>query len=300
MVGRPILDLDLLRTLVVLSEEGSFTRTAARVGRTQSAVTLQIQKLEDLVGAPLATRAKGAPVELTAQGLALIGTAREMLALNDSVFQAVEAADPAAKIRLGASSTYLPFFLQGAIDDVRARRPGLMVELTEGYSCQIAPQIKEGAFDLVVCSIGHEPRGWPVTEVWRGPLRWITAIDGVAHRRNPVPLSLPPGGCPWKPAWMDDCYWRSATLRTLERHGVAHRVVSAATAMHGLYGPVLTGEAVTVTHGGNVPSGLRVLGDDEGLPKLPNDQVVLFKSRTATQPLTDLFAEAICANYSCG
>eukprot|EP01037_Dinobryon_pediforme_P048352 gene48352-biopygen26732 len=72
MVMRPILDLDLLHTLVVLAEETSFTRTAKRVGRTQSAVTLQVQKLEDALQQPLVVRSKGGPVELTPQGRALI------------------------------------------------------------------------------------------------------------------------------------------------------------------------------------------------------------------------------------
>ena len=76
---RPNLDLDLLRTLVCIAEELSFTRAAERVGRTQSAVTLQIQKLEALVRQPLVVRSKGGPIELTPQGRALVEKARAML-----------------------------------------------------------------------------------------------------------------------------------------------------------------------------------------------------------------------------
>jgi DNA-binding transcriptional LysR family regulator len=300
LVNRPILDLDLLRTLVILAEEASFTKTARRVGRSQSAITLQIQKLEDLVRTPLVARAKGAPVELTPHGAALVETARAMLALNDSVFLTLDAAALPERVRLASSSTYIPFYLQRTLDEMRVRRPNLTVEVTEGYSCQIAPEVKDGAFDLVVCEGNHEPRGWPVTEVWRGRLRWIGAANGAAHRLDPVPLSLPPGNCPWKPPWLEDCFWRSAAVRTLERNGVAHRIVAAASSMEGLYAPVLAGEAVTITHGGAVPRGLRALGDDEGLPLLPEVSVVLFKSRSAPQPGTDLVAETICSNFRLG
>src|SRR5271170_5647142 len=111
MPARPNLDLDLLRTLVCIAEESSFTRAAERVGRTQSAVTLQVQKLEAMVRQPLVVRSKGGPVELTPQGLKLVESARVMLALNDEVLRAVAARDLPATVRLGVSTAYKPFYL---------------------------------------------------------------------------------------------------------------------------------------------------------------------------------------------
>ena len=105
MALRPSFDLDLLRTLVFIAEEGSFTKAAELVGRTQSAVTLQIQKLEGLARQPLLVRAKGGPVELTPQGRLLVEKARTMLALNDEAFKAIGSADIPTKVRLGAANT---------------------------------------------------------------------------------------------------------------------------------------------------------------------------------------------------
>jgi DNA-binding transcriptional LysR family regulator len=82
MALRPILHLDLLRTLVCIAEELSFTRAAQRVGRTQSAITLQIQKLEALVGQPLVVRSKGGPIELTPQGHQRGGVCEAFLGLE--------------------------------------------------------------------------------------------------------------------------------------------------------------------------------------------------------------------------
>src|SRR5215471_14652362 len=89
MALHPVLDLDFLRTLVFVAEEASFTRAAERIGRTQSAVTLQIQKLEALVGRALLVGSKGGPVELTPHGRVLVEHAKAMLKLNDDALRVV-------------------------------------------------------------------------------------------------------------------------------------------------------------------------------------------------------------------
>jgi len=297
MPARPNLDLDLLRTLVCIAEESSFTRAAERVGRTQSAVTLQIQKLEALVRQPLVVRSKGGPIELTPQGRALVEKARAMLSLNDEAFDSLGPSRAPAKLRLASAQEYSVFFLPGSIDVFRARYPNVVVEVIEGFSCQITPQIRNGLFDIVVCESSHTPKGWEPTEIWRGPLRWVTSKANPAHGRTTLPLSLSPADCPWRPAWMDDCFWRSAPLQALERSGRKHSVVSAASSMAGLYAPVLNGDAVTISLGFNLPDGLRCVEADEGLPELPDLRIVLLKSRTARQPHANAFAEAIVSSF---
>lgn len=101
MALRPALDLELLRTLVFIAEEASFTKAADRVGRTQSAVTLQVQKLESLVGQTLVVRSKGGPVELTPRGRALVENARAMLKLNDEALRAMADEETPTTVRLG-------------------------------------------------------------------------------------------------------------------------------------------------------------------------------------------------------
>jgi DNA-binding transcriptional LysR family regulator len=257
MPARPNLDLDLLRTLVCIAEESSFTRAAERVGRTQSAVTLQIQKLEALVRQPLVVRSKGGPIQLTPQGRALVEKARAMLSLNDEAFRSLGPNQAAAKLRLASAADYSGFFLAGSIEAFHARYPAAVVEVVEGFSCQIAPQVRTGLFDIVVCEGTHTPKGWEPTEIWRGPLRWVTSRANPAHGRTPLPLSLSPADCPWRPPWMDDCFWRSAPIQALERAGREHRVVSAASSMASLYAPVLKGDVVTISLGFGLPDELR-------------------------------------------
>jgi DNA-binding transcriptional LysR family regulator len=298
MTARPNLDIDLLRTLVCIAEEESFTKAAERIGRTQSAVTLQVQKLEALIGQVLVARSKGGPVELTPHGRTLVESARAILKLNDDAFRALASPGVPATVRLGTSSAYIPFYLTKSLDLFRAGHPGTLVEVTDGYSCQLAPQIRDGTFDLVLCQASHEPRGWASTEVWRGPLRWITSTAHTAHLQDPLPLCLTPAKCPWLPPWMDDCYWRSVALRVLRGAGKAHQVVASGVSMEALYAPVSAGEAVTVTHGQRLPAGLRAMRDDEGLPQLPDDVAIIIKSRNAVQPHTDALMEIIRSTFS--
>lgn len=297
MAPRPALDLELLRTLVFIAEEASFTKAAERVGRTQSAVTLQVQKLEGLVGQTLVARAKGGPVELTQHGRALVENARAMLKINDDTLRALTANDAPATVKIGASITYLHCYLEETLDRFRAAHPQVLVEVTDGYSCQITPHVRDGKFDLVLTQSPHEPRGWPVTEVWRGPLRWITSETHATHLQDPVPLCLTPANCPWLPSWMEDCYWRNVAMNALKRAGRPYRIVASGVSMETLYAPVLAGRAITVTNGAQMPEGLRAVQENEGLPALPDDVLVMLKSRTAPQPYTDALADIVLSTF---
>jgi DNA-binding transcriptional LysR family regulator len=298
MALRPALDLELLRTLVFIAEEASFTKAAERVGRTQSAVTLQVQKLEGLVGQTLVVRSKGGPVELTPQGKSLVESARAMLKLNDEALRAVASAEAPVTVRLGASTAYLHAFLERSLEQFRELYPNALVEVTEGNSCQVTPRIRDDSFDLVVCQSDHAPRGWPATVLGREPLRWITSIERPVHRDDPLPLSLVPANCPWLPPWMDDCFWRAIALKALDGVNRAYRVVSSSSSMEGLYAPVLAGRAVTVATARGLPPGLRIVSDEEGLPPLGDDVAVLIKSRGASAPHIDALAEIIASSFT--
>ena len=188
-----------------------------------------------------------------------------------------------------------PAYLDETLKAFRELYPHALVELSEGNSCQLAPQVRDGGFDLVLCTAGHEPRGWPSTSIARAPLKWITSIEHAPHLRDPLPVCLVPAHCPWLPPWMEDCIWRSVALRALQ--GRRYQIVASANSFKGLYAPVLAGEAVTLSTPVNLPPGLRTLSADEGFPALPDDEVIVIKSRNAAQPHTDAFAEAILANF---
>jgi DNA-binding transcriptional LysR family regulator len=110
-----------------------------------------------------------------------------MLKLNDDAFRALASRDHAATLRFATSAEYVPFFLTDALDAFRAEYPDVVVEVTDGLSCQLAPQVRDGRFDLVLCHEDLAPRNWESTEVWRGPLKWITSEARSVHLEEPLP-----------------------------------------------------------------------------------------------------------------
>jgi DNA-binding transcriptional LysR family regulator len=206
----PVLDLELLRTLVMIAEEGSFTRAAERVGRTQSAVSLQVQRLEGFVGHAVLSRSKGGTVELTAEGRFLVERSRELLALNDKVLISLRGPPTHDAVRLGVPEAFSQLYMPSVLSRFAKRYPTVAEEISHGASCEQVARLRNGDLDLIVCQSGHEPRQWPAVELWRAPLRWITSETYAKHLEDPLPLSLSPGNCPWRPPWLDECVWRGS------------------------------------------------------------------------------------------
>lgn len=293
MPSAPALDLDLLRTLAIIAEENSFTRAGDRVGRTQSTVSLQVQRLEALVGKPLVVRGRGNNVELTHEGRLLVERSKALLKINDEILSDLRSAGTHSTVRLGAPDTYAHLFLSPVLEAFAAEHPSTSVQLSHGWSCELASHLKAGNLDLMLCNEGHEPRQWPTVELMRIPLRWVASAKHHAYRADPLPLAVSPDDCPWRAAWMDECIWRGAARRALERAGRAYRIVSTSSAVEGQQALALTGLAVTVLIDHMVVPGLRVVGRDEGLPDLPDTGLLLVKSPDARQPETDALASII-------
>ena len=292
MVVTPALDLDLVRTLVLIAEEKSFTRAAERVGRTQSAVSLQVQRLEAVVGHTLVSRGKGG-VELTAHGEELVERGRALLALNDEIIQSLHARSGHTAVRLGFDGGYARLWIPDILARFAAAQPGIAVETSRAGSCELVPRLKAGELDLVVCEAGYEPRQWPATPVWRGRLEWITSDTHRRHLDDPLPLVLVPGNCPLRPPWLADCPWRDAPMRALERAGRRYKIVATADTVWSLHDAVTAGLAVTAMPANDLPQGLRPVCPDEGLPALPEVSLLMLKASQPRQPLTDILAAQI-------
>jgi DNA-binding transcriptional LysR family regulator len=293
----PALDLDLLRTLVLIAQERSFTRAAERIGRTQSAVSLQMQRLETLIGQPVLVRAKGGTIELTPAGKLLLDRSRDLLALNDEILSELRKPASAGEVRLGApedfSRRYLPMVLAG----FARSHPGVSVEISQGPSCQHVPMLTDGALDLMICEGGIEPRRWPAVELHRASLRWITSRQHDVHRQDPVPLVLSPGNCPFRPAWLSECIWRGAAIHAMEKAGRRYRVVSTSSTQAGQQAAALAGLGLTVSTTIDLPEGLRALEPKEGFPPLPDTGMLLLKATDARQPVTDALAAEIIGAF---
>ncbi len=282
------LDPDLLRVFVLIAEGRSFTQAATAVGRTQSAVSMQVKRLEEVLGQPVLARGRGGGVDLTAHGQYLLDRARQILSLNDEVLATFREPAIAGRVRLGTPDDYAPHLLPRVLRRFAETHPAVEVEVICAPSTDCVERLRAGDLDLTLCSEGNEPRGWEAKPLWKGDLVWVTASRYAPHRRRPLPLALA----------HPQCLWRRSALKALDRAGVPHRIAYTSASQIGTHAPVMAGLAVTVSARFWLPEGLRVLRREEGLPDLPQFGITLLKARHPSQPVTDALAEHIEASFA--
>ncbi|KQQ23553.1 LysR family transcriptional regulator [Methylobacterium sp. Leaf123] len=206
------LDLDLVRTFVTICEAGTFVRAAERVGRTPSAISLQVKRLEERLGRALFLRQPRAVVP-TADGEALLGLGRRLLALNDEVVAFFDAPPMEGRVRFGAPNDSGLFALPAMLRRFAATHPQVEVDVRLDASRLLVEALAEGELDLVLYA-GHLPSNRAAQVVHSEDLVWIGLRGGLAEARRPLPLALCQSGCTW----------RAAALDALDQAGIPYRV----------------------------------------------------------------------------
>ena len=283
----PGLDPDLLRTFTCIAEDGSFTRAAQRVGRTQSAVSMQMQRLEALLGERLLSRGKGGAVHLTPHGEFLLHRARDLLALNDEIWTSFRAPVVHGTVRLGTPDDYALRYLPQILKRFAESHPSVQVDVLCLPSSELVERLRAGELDLTLCSDGNRPRGMTGEPLWQGPLHWITSTRHAPHRLDPLPVALA----------SDHCTWAAAAIRALDGAGRRYRMAYRSATQLGTQAPVVAGLAVTVATISWLPEGLRPVRPEEGLPPLPDFGILLLRNPEARQPMTDALAAYITDTF---
>ena len=280
------IDTDLLRDFVLIAEGRSFTRAAALVGRTQSAVSMQVKRLEEILGQEVFQRSKGGSVELTPHGQYLLARARQILWLNDEVLATFHEPAIAGRVRLGTPDDYAFRYLPPILMRFAETHPAVEVAVSCLPSTELVRQLKAGELDLTLVSEGNEAPGFSATPLWRGPLTWITSTRYAPHRQNPLPLALAHEGCAW----------RRAAVAALDKAGRPYRIAYTSGTQVGTHAPVLVGLAVTVSALSWLPDGLRPVRPDEGLPPLPDFGIMMLRGHSQL-PVVDALASHIEASF---
>jgi DNA-binding transcriptional LysR family regulator len=260
------LDIDALRSFSAIAEQRNFTRAAERVSRTQSAVSMQIKKLETLLGFALFVRTKRS-VALTPRGEQLLAYAQPILHLNDEGVRAVCQAPLEGRLRLGITEYFAPQWMPGILNAFRASHPTLDVQVTAGVTGYLRGLHGAGELDMV---IGRRELG--STEgalIRREKLVWAASPTLQLRPREPVSLALLPLGCGI----------RNLVVETLEAKGRAWRLAYCGPSVLGLQAAVAAGLAVSCLTRSALLKGFRTLGSREGLPPLPDSELALFNSR---------------------
>uniref|UniRef100_UPI000D354CB0 LysR family transcriptional regulator n=1 Tax=unclassified Variovorax TaxID=663243 RepID=UPI000D354CB0 len=272
------LDIDLLRSFVAIAEAGVLGRAAARVGRTQSALSMQMQKLEGIVEQPLLHRT-GRGVVLTAGGERLLVRARELLRQHDEALAELRGEQLSGVLRFSCPDDYAVVFLPYLLQGFASLHPQVQVHVTCAPTPRLHELLARRAIDLALVSVA--PGTAHASEVIRHePLVWVAQRGGAAAALDPLPLAL---GAP-------DALDHLWPQRALEAAGRAYRLAYASSSLSGLVGMARSGQAVIVLTRTAVPDDLQVLTTEQGLPELPSVGVTLAFDRQAPTALTAAFA----------
>lgn len=229
----PDLKIELLRALVAVADAGSFTAASGQVGRSQSAVSQKILRLEETVGCRLFDR-NSRSLRLTPEGEQLLASARQMIELNEEAVRRVMRAHVGGNLRLGISEDFIPARLPRLLSRFVRLYPDLHLDLKTGLSCDMIAAFDAGALDMVIAK--REATAQRGRVIWREPLAWLAAQDFVFDTAKPLPLVLlrPP------------CTYRQLMLETLDAARQPWTLACTASSLMGVQAAVAGGLGVTV------------------------------------------------------
>ena len=277
------LDLDLLRTFVAVADLNTFAAATAAVCRTQSAVSQQMQRLEQLVGKELFAR-HGRNKLLTEHGIQLLGYARKILRFNDEACMSLMFSNLQGVLTLGASDesadTILPFLL----NRISSVYPKLALDVSVKRNAFMVEMLKENEVDLVVTT--HRPGQYDCLTLRTSPTHWYCAAEYVLQKGEPIPLVL-----------LDDpSPFRDMVLTALNEASIPWRLAYVASTLPAVRAAVKAGLGVTARPVEMMSPDLRVLGQSEGLPSLPDTEYLLCHNAASNNELAKVVFEAM-ENY---
>ncbi|POR45740.1 LysR family transcriptional regulator [Bosea psychrotolerans] len=248
-------DLAALDMLVAVAETGGFTAASARLGRTQSAISVRIQDLESQIGHRLLERSRRG-VTPTDAGERLIAHARRLLTIEREALADLGGASASGRLRIGIPDDYMDAYLRPLIARFAAEHPKVELELRCDLSKRIEPALAAGEFDLAV--VTQDPNR-PIGEVLRREaMIWVAGRGHRPELQEVLPLAL----------FSEGCRARPRILQALGAAGKAHRLVFSCSHTSGMLSAVEAGFCVTALTESAIPPSLRRLGPAEDLPAL--------------------------------
>ncbi|WP_448651011.1 LysR substrate-binding domain-containing protein [Pseudomonas fluorescens] len=255
----PTFDLDVLRTFVLGVELNSFAKAADRLGRSTSAVSAQLKKLEEQVGTPVLSKA-GRGLALTPVGEAVLSHARRLLELNDSIFSALNQTRTAGTLRLGVQEDFSEHVLSTTLRRFARQYPLINLEVRIARNAELLALIDSDGLDLALTwATGHASPY--VTPLGQTPMKWIGARDTPPLSRSegaPLPLVM----------FEAPCVLRSAATEALDGAAIAWRIALTSPSVGGIWAAVEAGLGVTLRTAIGLPATLRVLDELPAVPLL--------------------------------
>lgn len=277
------LDLTSLRSFVAVADSGGVTRAAGLLNLTQSAVSMQIKRLEEALGLDLLDRS-GRSVALTPAGAQLLGYARRMLDLNDEIWGRLTSKVYEGEIKLGAPHDLVYRVIPQILKQFHAAYPRMRVILSSTMTKTLKEQFARGQLDMILTTeAGPVDGAETLTSL---PLIWVGAPDGQAWRQRPLRFASEP-----------DCIFRPHVFRALDAAGVPWEMGVESDATRAVEAGVEADLAVYTQLAGVTPPNLVEIPHGGTLPDLPTFAVNFYRAQTAHGPAHDALADLVRAGY---
>ena len=281
-----VFDLDVLRSFVAGIKLGTLARAADHVGRSTSAVSAQIKKLEDQVGRPIFRKA-GRGLALTEAGETMFVYAQRLLTLNDEALTAVQGVELEGWVRLGLQEDFGEALLPEVLGRFARAHPKVRIEARVVRNAELMERVRSGQLDLAL-AWGNGDRTDHCTLVGAVPMCWVgpreARVGWTTDSVEPMPLATLEA----------PCLLRSAATKSLEQAGVSWRIAFVSPSLSGLWAATAAGLGITVRTPLGLPATVRPLSSGElGLPPLPSLELLLHRAAPEQSPATERLAEII-------
>lgn len=274
-----------LRAFIAIADTGSFSKAAEAVGRTQSALSLQVKKLEENLACDLFDRG-GRKATLTEQGELFLGYARRIMALQQEVYSRLREPEAHGEIRLGTPEDFATHYLPEVLAIFRKHHPRIQLKVECDLTLNLLEGFQQEKFDLVL--VKRDPqRVKGGTRVWREPLVWACAAGWQAQK--PLPLVLSP----------QPCIYRSRALAALDRAKVPWSISYTSPSLAGTLAAVRAGLGVSVLPRNMLPAGIHPIRTEMKLPDLADAEMALIK-REGISKAGEMLADHIIESLEAG
>ena len=278
------IDMTALRSFATVADTGGVTRAAGLLNLTQSAVSMQIKRLEENLGRSLFSRS-GRGVVLTGDGEQLLGYARKMLSLNDEVYQRLTDHAYEGEIVLGVPHDIVYPVIPQVLKRFNAEFPRMKVQLVASNTRALLEQFDRGECDLILTTEpGPGTGGETLATI---PLRWVGAPDGTAFRQEPIRL-----------AFGRSCKFRPIAQEVLNQAGLAWEMAVETDSDRTIEATISADLAISAMLEGTEPPQLALIGPGAGLPDLGHQQINMYGADDVTGAVNSQLAEMVRQGYA--
>lgn len=283
---RTIFDLDVLRTFTTGVDLGSFAKAADRLGRSTSAVSAQLKKLEQQAGTPIFQKS-GRGLALTDAGETMLAYARRLLDLNDEAASAIHGIELEGWVRLGLQEDFGETLLPNILGQFARAHPKVRIEARVARNAELLERVASGRLDLALAWNNSAPLS-NSERVMEVPMCWVGSInpDMAWQKSGSEPLPLAALEAP--------CLLRTAAINALDRAGIAWRLAFISPSLGGLWAATAAGLGLTIRTPIGLPGTVQAIPPGaNGLPLLPNLGLDLYRADAEPSPVTARLASII-------